>query len=95
MKNLKITGIKEIDKKLSQLEPKVIKKALRQSIRPALKDNILPKVKANVSKDSGALQKAVKLRSGARSRVSVSDKLKPRRTRTKAMGNAPEHFHDM
>ena len=49
----------------------MFKKGIRQVIRPALKP-IQQDVKSNVAEESGALKKGIKVRSGKRSRVSIS-----------------------
>jgi HK97 gp10 family phage protein len=61
-----ITGVKEIDRRLKQLEPKIAKKVIRQSMRQALKP-----VRSAVQAEqkigpfaTGATAKAVKIRAG-------------------------------
>jgi HK97 gp10 family phage protein len=67
---LKITGVKEIDKALSQLEPKVVKKILRKAMRPAMKP-MLKEARANAPVESGQTQRAIRLSAAARSRRSI------------------------
>lgn len=68
---LKITGIKEIDKKLKQLEPKVAKKMMRKALRAAQKA-MTKEVKNNAPTDEGDMKKAVTTKAGKRSRYKAS-----------------------
>lgn len=56
-----ITGIKELDKRLKTLEPRVQKKVLRQAMRAGLKI-LAAEVKAQVPVDTGATKSQVKVR---------------------------------
>lgn len=56
-----ITGIKEIDRKLKRLEPKVQKKVLRQSMRSGLKV-MAAEVKSQVPVETGLTRSAVKVK---------------------------------
>ncbi|GAJ04189.1 unnamed protein product [marine sediment metagenome] len=66
--SITITGIKEIDKKLLSLEPKLAKKILRSSMRKVAK-----KVRGDIDfpTDEGDLKRNVKIRAGPRSRSSI------------------------
>ncbi len=70
MATFTITGIKEIDRALKALEPKVAKKVIRQSIRAALKP-IRDEIKGEVPLKTGLLRSAIKVRAAKRSRVSI------------------------
>lgn len=67
MAQLKITGVREIDKALRELEPKIAKKVLRQAMRKSMKV-VQKAVKENVPVDEGQLRDAIKVRAGKRSR---------------------------
>lgn len=69
---VKITGIKKIDKKLRQLEPKFAKKQMRKALRETQKKQMLPDVKNNAPTDEGDLKKALTVKSGKRSRYKMS-----------------------
>jgi HK97 gp10 family phage protein len=56
-----ITGIRNIDRKLKRLEPRLGKKILRQALRAGLKI-IQAEVKAQVPVKTGATRKAVQVR---------------------------------
>lgn len=63
-----VTGDKEIDRKLRQLEAKLAKKVIRQALRPALKPTLaLARELAPVG-ETGDTKKAIKIRAGLRSR---------------------------
>jgi len=59
--SISITGAKELERKLKQLEPKVAKKIVRQSLRKAAKP-ILTRAKQLVPVITGALKKSLKVR---------------------------------
>lgn len=63
-----ITGVEEIDRKLSRFEQSVQKKAIRKATREASKV-ILEEAKTLVPVDTGALRKSLRVRSLKRSRV--------------------------
>lgn len=63
----KITGVKEIDKALKKLEPKVRKKMVRQAMRPALKP-VQATAKEKCPVDTGALRDSIKVKAAKRSR---------------------------
>jgi len=65
-----VTGIKQIDRKLKQLEPKIQKKVLRQSMRAGLKE-VQAEMKAQVPVDTGLMKKNVKVRALKRSRKRI------------------------
>lgn len=58
-----LTGVKQIDKKLKTLEPKLQKKVLRKAMRTGMKD-IQQEIKARIPKDTGETAKSIKVRSG-------------------------------
>lgn len=62
MKNaIIITGIRDIDKKLRTLEPRLQKKVLRQAMRSGLKVQAA-EVKAQAAVDTGLMRSSVKVR---------------------------------
>lgn len=63
-----ITGVDEIDRKLSRFEQSVQKKAIRKATREAAKV-ILEDARQRVPVDTGALRKSLRVRSLKRSRV--------------------------
>ncbi len=65
-----VTGIKEIDKKLKRLEPKVQKKVLRQSMRAGLKI-VQTEMKSQIPVDKGLARKNIKVRALKRSRKRI------------------------
>ncbi len=65
-----VTGIKEIDRKLKRLEPKVQKKVLRQSMRAGLKI-VQTEMKSQAPVDRGITRKSVKVRALKRSRKRI------------------------
>ncbi len=71
MAKIVITGIKEIDRAFKQLEPKLARKVIRQSIRAALKP-VASEVKADSPVATGLLRSAIKVRAGKRARNSIS-----------------------
>ena len=73
MATYKITGIKELDRKLKDLPAKVAKKVLRQALRKGLKP-VAAAVKAAAPVESGATKSAVKIKAGKRStkRITIS-----------------------
>ena len=71
MAKFTVTGIKSIDAKLKSLEPKVAKKVIRRAGRQALKQAVLPEAKALAPVGTGQLKKAIKVRSGGRSRKAI------------------------
>lgn len=58
-----LTGVKEIDRKLKTLEPKLQKKVLRKAMRAGMK-GIQQEIKARMPKDSGETARGVKTRAG-------------------------------
>jgi HK97 gp10 family phage protein len=70
MPALKITGLKEIDKALATLEPRVAKKVIRQAMRQGQKI-VQAEVKALAPVRSGATRKAVKVRVGKRKKDAI------------------------
>lgn len=60
-KGVVVTGVKEIDRRLRRLEPRVGKKVIRQAIRKALRP-VLAAAKANAPVESGALRRSIKIR---------------------------------
>jgi HK97 gp10 family phage protein len=70
LKPLVITGIRQLDKALAELEPKVVKKILRKAMRPSMKP-MLKQAKANAPVDTGAIKKAIRLKSAPRSRQTL------------------------
>jgi HK97 gp10 family phage protein len=64
---IQITGIKDIDKKLTKLGAKVTKKILRKAMRPVMKE-VQKTAKSLVPVDTGNLKKGIKVRSAKRSR---------------------------
>lgn len=67
----KITGIKEIDKALSELEPKLAKKIIRKTLRDSAKI-VREEVKQTAPFETGELKAAVKVKAGRRRRNSIS-----------------------
>jgi HK97 gp10 family phage protein len=68
MGKLVVTGVKEIDRRLATLEPKVAKKHLRQAMRKGMRP-IQSQVEGNApAGESGDLAASVILRAGKRSR---------------------------
>ncbi len=65
-----LTGIKEIDRKLRDLEPKVTKKHLRKALRAGQKI-VAAAVREEAPRDSGFLAKQVKIRATKRSRKRI------------------------
>jgi HK97 gp10 family phage protein len=61
-----VTGIKEIDRTLRRLEPKIAKKLIRQSMRAALKPVRAAVIASAPVGETGQLRKAVKLKAGPR-----------------------------
>jgi HK97 gp10 family phage protein len=71
MATFKITGIKELDTALKQLEPKLQKKVLRQAMRESLKP-VRSAVKAEAPVgETGDLAKSVKIKSGKRKKDTI------------------------
>lgn len=69
-RNFIVTGLEELDKSLSELEPKFQKKIVRQAQRQGAKI-LLKKAKDKAPKETGALKKAIKIKSAPRSRKFV------------------------
>lgn len=65
-----VTGIKDIDRRLRRLEPKVGRKVLRQAMRAALKPMVVT-AKANAPRDSGELARSIKIRAPKKRKVGV------------------------
>lgn len=65
--SLTITGTKQLERKLKQLEPKVAKKVIRQSLRAGAKI-IHTAAKAEAPKRTGVLRKSLKVRAARRNR---------------------------
>ena len=65
-----LTGVKEIDKKLKKIGPKISKKIVRKAMRPATKV-VRDEAKANCPVDSGTLRQSIKVRAGKRSRQKI------------------------
>lgn len=66
-----LSGIKEIEKALKDLEAKVSKKITRQALRKGTKI-FAKQVKDDTPVDSGTLKKQVKVKAGKRSRTNLS-----------------------
>lgn len=67
-----ITGDKEIDALLKNLEVKVANKFVRQGLRRVAKDIVLPDAKRQAPVDTGQLEKSLTVRAGRRSRTGPS-----------------------
>jgi HK97 gp10 family phage protein len=65
-----VTGIKEIDRKLKELEPKIQRKVLRQAMRSGMK-HVFQEALMRVSVLTGLLKKNIKLRAMKRKRNRV------------------------
>lgn len=63
-----VTGVKELDRQLHQLIPRLQKKALRPALRESSKI-LQRRMKANAPKDKGKTVRSIKIRSMKRSRV--------------------------
>ena len=59
--DIKITGIKQIEKKLSGMETKIARKVVRQALKKAAKP-ILAAAKRNAPVKTGALKKSLRVR---------------------------------
>jgi len=70
-----VTGLKEIDKRLKQLPEalgkKVMRKVFRKNAKP-IQEKVIANLRSMDLIDSGRLKKAVKLKAGKRSKVSLS-----------------------
>ena len=71
MAQFKLTGLKEIDKALSSLEPKLQKKVLRQAMRKAMKI-VAAEAKENAPVDEGTLKASIKVKAGKKTRNAIS-----------------------
>lgn len=69
--SFKITGLKELDKKLQALPGKVAKKVLRQALRKALKP-VKAAVQANAPVLTGQTRAAVRFKAGRRTKNRVT-----------------------
>jgi HK97 gp10 family phage protein len=68
---IRLIGLEALQQKLTQFEPKVARKYLRQGLREGAK--IFQRVaKANAPRQTGALRRAIKVRAGKRNTVRVS-----------------------
>lgn len=66
-----VTGDREVDKKLHELEPKLQKKFARQATRRAVREVVLPEALARVPVDTGQLESSLTARATKRSREFV------------------------
>lgn len=69
-RRLRITGHKEIDKKLRKLPEKVTKKILRRAMTKALKP-VRDTARGYCPVDTGKLRDSIKIRAGNRSRLAI------------------------
>lgn len=74
-KKLKITGDRKVDKALARLDAKIAKKALRKSARESMKIVKAQAVANAPVGETGNLKKSIKVRSGKRSRSSISSQV--------------------
>jgi HK97 gp10 family phage protein len=70
MANFTITGIKEIDRALQELEKNVAKKVIRQAMRKAMKP-VKQQVEANAPRVTGKLAGNVKIKAIKKSRTKI------------------------
>lgn len=64
----KVTGLKSIDRAIGQIEPRLMKKVLRQALRSAMKP-VAEQVQANAPVgETGGLKSGITLRAGKRTR---------------------------